>query len=125
MAAIGRDVFPRKPSRRRPGAVRATKFVEHFLPDETGGAGDESGSMSPEFQRRVAKLETARKPRPSSIVIMCGSFDAFADAAYTEVMAGALAGTSCESSITSASGTRAVYGRSRMPADFAAIPRAK
>ena len=44
------------------------------------------------LQRRVAKLETARKPRPSPIVIMCGSFDAFADAAYVEVMAGTPAG---------------------------------
>lgn len=44
------------------------------------------------LQRRVAKLETARKPRPSPIVIMCGSFDAFADATYAEVMAGKLAG---------------------------------
>jgi len=44
------------------------------------------------LQRRVAKLETARKPRPSPIVIMCGSFDAFADTAYAEVMAGTLAG---------------------------------
>ena len=44
------------------------------------------------LQRRVAKLETARKPRPSPIVIMCGSFDAFADATYGEVMAGTLAG---------------------------------
>ncbi|WP_144061958.1 hypothetical protein [Sphingomonas sp. MM-1] len=40
----------------------------------------------------MAKLETARKPRPSPIVIMCGSFDAFADATYAEVMAGTLAG---------------------------------
>ena len=44
------------------------------------------------LQRRVAKLETARKPRPSPIVIMCGSFDVFADATYAEVMAGRLAG---------------------------------
>lgn len=44
------------------------------------------------LQRRVAKLETARKPRPSPIVIMCGSFDAFADATYAEVMAGTQAG---------------------------------
>lgn len=44
------------------------------------------------LQRRVAKLETARKPRPSPIVIMCGSFDAFADATYAEVIAGTLAG---------------------------------
>lgn len=44
------------------------------------------------LQRRVARLETARKPRPSPIVIMCGSFDAFADATYAEAMAGTLAG---------------------------------
>lgn len=44
------------------------------------------------LQRRVAKLEIARKPRPSPIVIMCGSFDEFADATYAEVMAGKLAG---------------------------------
>lgn len=44
------------------------------------------------LQRRVAKLETARKPRPSLIVIWCGSFEAFADATYAEVMAGTLAG---------------------------------
>ncbi len=44
------------------------------------------------LQRRVAKLETARKPRPSPIVIMCGSFDQFADTAYAEVEAGKLAG---------------------------------
>jgi len=40
----------------------------------------------------VAKLETARKPRPSPIVIMCGSFDEFADGTYAEVEAGKLAG---------------------------------
>ena len=45
----------------------------------------------PTLQRRVAKLETARKPRPSPIVIMCGLFDALADAAYAEVEAGKLA----------------------------------
>lgn len=44
------------------------------------------------LQRRVAKLETARKPLPSPIVILCGSFDEFADATYAEVMAGKLAG---------------------------------
>lgn len=47
------------------------------------------------LQRRVAKLETARKPRPSAIVIMCGSFDAFADATYAEVMAARWQATSC------------------------------
>jgi len=31
-------------------------------------------------------------PRPSPIVIMCGSFEAFADATYAEVVAGTLAG---------------------------------
>lgn len=44
------------------------------------------------LQRRVAKIEKGRKPRPSPIVIMCGSFDEFADATYAEVMAGKLAG---------------------------------
>lgn len=44
------------------------------------------------LQRRVAKLETARKPQPSPIVIMSGLVDAFADAAYTGVIAGTLAG---------------------------------
>ena len=44
------------------------------------------------LQRHVAKLETAREPRLSPIVIMCGSFDAFANATYAEVMAGKLAG---------------------------------
>lgn len=44
------------------------------------------------LQRRVTKLETVRKPRPSPIVIMCGSLDEFADATYAEVMAGKLAG---------------------------------
>ncbi|MES2339889.1 MAG: hypothetical protein V4537_17485 [Pseudomonadota bacterium] len=44
------------------------------------------------LQRRVAKLEKGAKPRPSPIVIMCSSFDAFADATYAEVEAGKLAG---------------------------------
>lgn len=44
------------------------------------------------LQRRVAKIEKGRKPRPSPFVILCGSFDAFADAAYAEVEAGTLAG---------------------------------
>lgn len=44
------------------------------------------------LQRRVAKLEKGRKPLPSPIVILCGSFDAFADAAYAEVEAGKLCG---------------------------------
>lgn len=31
-------------------------------------------------------------PRPSPIVVMCGSFDAFADATYAKVVAGKLDG---------------------------------
>lgn len=42
------------------------------------------------LQRRVAKIEKGRKPRPSPFVILCGSFDAFADATYAEVEAGKL-----------------------------------
>jgi len=44
------------------------------------------------LQRRVRRIEDARKPRPSPIVVMCGTFDTFADAAYAEVEAGTLAG---------------------------------
>ena len=44
------------------------------------------------LQRRVKRIESARKPRPSPIVIMCSSFDAFADVAYAEVETGKLAG---------------------------------
>jgi len=44
------------------------------------------------LQRRVAKIEKGRKPRPSPFVILCGSFEEFADATYAEVMAGTLAG---------------------------------
>lgn len=42
------------------------------------------------LQRRVAKLEKGRKPTPSPFVILCGSFEAFADATYAEVEAGKL-----------------------------------
>lgn len=44
------------------------------------------------LQRRVAKLEKGREPRPSPFVIICGSFEAFADATYAEVEAGTLGG---------------------------------
>lgn len=44
------------------------------------------------LQRRVARLERDRKPRPSPIVIAFGSFDAFAMAAYIEVEEGKLSG---------------------------------
>lgn len=44
------------------------------------------------LQRRVAKLEKGREPRPSPFVILCGSFDAFVDATYADVEAGKLAG---------------------------------
>ncbi|HEX7822295.1 MAG TPA: hypothetical protein VF463_16935 [Sphingobium sp.] len=39
------------------------------------------------LQRRTAKLEKGRKPRPSPIVLWYGSFDAFVDAAYAAVNA--------------------------------------
>lgn len=42
------------------------------------------------LQRRVKRMETARKPRPSPIVILYGSWDAFVDGAYAAVSAGAL-----------------------------------
>ncbi len=42
------------------------------------------------LQRRVAKIEKGRKPRPSPFVILCGSFEEFADAIYAEVVAGTL-----------------------------------
>lgn len=42
------------------------------------------------LQRRMAKLEKARKPRPSPIVVMYGSFDKFVDAGYAEIAAGKL-----------------------------------
>lgn len=42
------------------------------------------------LQRRVAKLEKGRKPRPSPFVVLYGTFDAFADATYAEVEAGSL-----------------------------------
>jgi hypothetical protein len=42
------------------------------------------------LQRRVAKLETARKPRPSPIAVWYGSFDKFVDATYPEIIAGKL-----------------------------------
>lgn len=42
------------------------------------------------LQRRVAKIEKGRKPRPSPFVIMCGSFEEFADATYAEVIEGKL-----------------------------------
>lgn len=42
------------------------------------------------LQRRTKRLEEARKPRPSPVVVLCGSFDEFADATYAEVEAGQL-----------------------------------
>lgn len=44
------------------------------------------------LQRRVAKIEKGRKPRPSPFVILCGTFEEFADASYAEVEAGTLGG---------------------------------
>lgn len=42
------------------------------------------------LQRRTAKLEKGRKPRPSPIVIWFGSWDAFVDGAYAAVGVGTL-----------------------------------
>lgn len=42
------------------------------------------------LQRRTAKLEKARKPRPSPFVIFYGSWDTFVDRVYAEVNAGTL-----------------------------------
>lgn len=42
------------------------------------------------LERRVAKIEKGRKPRPSPFVLLYGSFDAFIDAGYAEVNAGTL-----------------------------------
>lgn len=42
------------------------------------------------LERRTTKLEKARKPRPSPIVIFYGSWDAFVDGAYAGVSAGTL-----------------------------------
>lgn len=44
------------------------------------------------LQRRVKRIESARKPRPSPIAVICGSFEDFADAAYAGVEAGRVAG---------------------------------
>ncbi len=44
------------------------------------------------LQRRVKRMETDQMPRSSPIVVMCGSFDAFADATYAKVVAGKLDG---------------------------------
>jgi hypothetical protein len=44
------------------------------------------------LERRLKRLETARKPRPSPIVIAYGTFDAFAMQAYLDVEAGTLSG---------------------------------
>jgi hypothetical protein len=42
------------------------------------------------LQRRVAKIEKGAKPRPSPILILYGSWDAFVDGAYGAVNAGTL-----------------------------------
>lgn len=42
------------------------------------------------LQRRTAKLEKARKPRPSPFVMFYGSWDAFVGGVYAEVNAGTL-----------------------------------
>jgi hypothetical protein len=42
------------------------------------------------LQRRMAKLEKGAKPKPSPIIILYGSWDAFIDGAYAAVSAGTL-----------------------------------
>lgn len=42
------------------------------------------------LQRRVKRIEDARKPRPSPIAILYGSWDAFADGVFVAVNGGAL-----------------------------------
>jgi len=42
------------------------------------------------LERRVAKIEKGRKPRPSPFILLYGSFDAFVDEAYGEAVAGKL-----------------------------------
>jgi hypothetical protein len=42
------------------------------------------------LQRRMAKLEKSRKPRPSPIVILYGAWDPFVDQVYAAVNAGTL-----------------------------------
>lgn len=42
------------------------------------------------LERRVAKIEKGRKPRPSPFVLLYGSFDAFVDEAYRDAVAGKL-----------------------------------
>lgn len=44
------------------------------------------------MDRRLAKLEKARRPKRSPIVIAFGSFDAFAMQAYLDVEKGTLSG---------------------------------
>jgi len=61
MAAIGRDGcseraepgvnYVLRARNSRPDSVRAMKFVEHFLPDEAGGAGEESGIVPSEYRK--------------------------------------------------------------------------
>lgn len=42
------------------------------------------------LSRRVARLERAGKPRPSPIVRWYGTFDAFVEQTYAEIVAGKL-----------------------------------
>jgi K+-sensing histidine kinase KdpD len=58
----------------------------------------------------VKKMERGQKLRPSPLVILCGSFDAFADAAYAEVEGGSWTASSCISLISFGRGTRVPVG---------------
>lgn len=42
------------------------------------------------LQRRVNRIEKARKQRPSPIAVWYGSFDKFVDATYPKIIAGKL-----------------------------------
>lgn len=42
------------------------------------------------LQRRVAKVEKGRKPRPSPITVWFGTFDKFVDDSYAQIAAGKL-----------------------------------
>ena len=42
------------------------------------------------LQRRVARIEKSRKPRPSPFVLAYGSFEAFVEETYDEIVAGKL-----------------------------------
>jgi hypothetical protein len=42
------------------------------------------------LQRRLKRIETAEKPKPSPIAVWYGSFDKFVDTTYPEIIEGKL-----------------------------------